>query len=346
MVGESEHAERHEASGYGTAGAAGLHATAERLRHGVGLLEGEADALCEGDEHGLCAVVMIFGAFSKRPGAVEVDAHEFTSLCFVADMVGNPSIALPVTPRGRAKGECPRWRAKGVIIRGTVACYSFVQVGERQAGMREEYRTLAAGIEASGEFEDRRSRFIAQMRHVESEREAQGFIDEVRARHHDARHNVPAWVLSDGRERCSDDGEPSRTGGTPTLEVLRGAGLADVCCVVTRYFGGTLLGPGGLKRAYTAATQEAVGMAERDGSLVTMGLCTRVTCVIPYSSYGRVERLVSDCGGRVKDSVFAQDVQLTIAFRSGEETRFVDAMRELSAGEDLCVVGEPSFAEL
>ncbi|HJF45506.1 IMPACT family protein, partial [Thermophilibacter provencensis] len=120
------------------------------------------------------------------------------------------------------------------------------------------YRTLRGGAEAKGEVEDRRSRFIAQLAHVGGEGDAEAFIAEVRSRHHDARHNVPAWILADGRERCSDDGEPSRTSGMPTLEVLRGAGLADVCCVVTRYFGGTLLGPGGLVRAYTAAAQAAV----------------------------------------------------------------------------------------
>ena len=96
------------------------------------------------------------------------------------------------------------------------------------------YLTLRAGAEARGEFEDRKSRFIAQLAHVESEAEAEAFLAEVRGRHHDARHNVPAWILADGRERCSDDGEPSRTSGMPTLEVLRGAGLADVCCVTTR----------------------------------------------------------------------------------------------------------------
>lgn len=207
------------------------------------------------------------------------------------------------------------------------------------------YRTLIAGAEATGEFVDRRSRFIAQVRHVASEREADEFIAEVRARHHDARHNVPAWVLANGRERCSDDGEPQRTSGMPTLEVLRGAGLADVCCVVTRYFGGTLLGPGGLVRAYTAATQEAVAAAEAGGLLVTMTQVTKVTCVIPYSAYGRVERLVADCGGKIKDSVFAQDVQLTCAFLAGAEQRFVASMVELMGGEDVCLVGEPSFAE-
>lgn len=211
--------------------------------------------------------------------------------------------------------------------------------------MGEPYLTLRAGEEAVGEFEDRRSRFIAQLVHVESEAEAEAFIAEVRGRHHDARHNVPAWILSDGRERCSDDGEPSRTSGMPTLDVLRGAGLADVCCVVTRYFGGTLLGPGGLVRAYTAATQAAVAAAEKDGAIVEMTLVTPVTVQLPYALYDRVTRLCSDAGGHVTDSLFAEDVQLTCVFRSGDEQRFVTAVRELANGEDLARAGEPRFAE-
>lgn len=207
------------------------------------------------------------------------------------------------------------------------------------------YLTLRAGAEVTGEFEDRRSRFIAQLVHAGSEREAEGHIAAVRARHHDARHNVPAWVLADGRERCSDDGEPSRTSGMPTLEVLHGAGLADVCCVVTRYFGGTLLGPGGLVRAYTAATQAAVEEARRQGAIVEMTLVTRVTAQIPYALYDRVSRLAADAGGKVADSLFTDDVQLVCAFRAGEEQRFVDAVRELACGEDLCRVGEPAFSE-
>lgn len=98
----------------------------------------------------------------------------------------------------------------------------------------DSYFTLQSNIEASGEFVDRKSRFIAQLVHIESEDEANTFIEMVRKRHYDARHNVPAWILVDGRERQSDDGEPSRTSGMPTLEVLRGAGLKNVCCVVTR----------------------------------------------------------------------------------------------------------------
>lgn len=210
---------------------------------------------------------------------------------------------------------------------------------------RDGYRTLRAGVEATAEFVDRKSRFIAQLVHVTSEAQADAFLAEVRSRHHDARHNVPAWVLADGRERCSDDGEPSRTSGMPTLEVLRGAGLADVACVVTRYFGGTLLGPGGLVRAYTAATQMAVAAAEEQGLVVTMTEVTTVVAQIPYSLYDRVTRLVSDCGGKVRDQLFAEDVQLTVAFLAGSERAFLAAMTELAAGEELCRVGETGFSE-
>lgn len=207
------------------------------------------------------------------------------------------------------------------------------------------YRTLRVGAEAVGEFEDRRSRFIAQLRRVETEAEAEAFIAEVRSRHHDARHNVPAWILADGRERCSDDGEPSRTSGMPTLEVLRGAGLADVCCVVTRYFGGTLLGPGGLVRAYTAATQEAVAQAEKDGAICEMTLVCPVTVQLPYALYDRVARMCADAGGRVTNQLFTDDVQLTCVFRAGDEERFCLAVYELAGGEELARAGEPRFAE-
>lgn len=211
--------------------------------------------------------------------------------------------------------------------------------------LRPSYLTLANGAEVMGEFEDRRSRFIAQLVHVSSEAEANAFIEKVRSRHHDARHNVLAWVLADGRERCSDDGEPSRTAGMPTLEVLHGAGLKDVCCVVTRYFGGTLLGPGGLVRAYTAATQAAVEAAHASDSVVEMTLVTRVVVQIPYSAYDRLTRMVADAGGRVRDSVFAEDVQLTCAFHTGDEEAFVTAVTDFANGDDICHVGEPGFAE-
>ncbi|MCH3944109.1 MAG: YigZ family protein [Atopobiaceae bacterium] len=204
---------------------------------------------------------------------------------------------------------------------------------------------MRAGEEASGEVVDRKSRFIAQLAHVEGEREAEEFVAAVRARHHDARHNVPAWILADGRERVSDDGEPQRTAGMPTLGALRGAGLADVCCVVTRYFGGTLLGPGGLARAYESAAKAAVANAREAGQLCEMTLVTQVVAQIPYALHDRARRLAEDAGGKVRDSLFAEDVQLAIAFRAGDEQAFVRAMDELAAGERLCRVSGPSFSE-
>lgn len=212
--------------------------------------------------------------------------------------------------------------------------------------MQDSYETIAAAARPEGEVEDRKSRFIAQLAHVASEREARAFVDAVRARHHDARHNVPAWILADGREKRSDDGEPQGTAGQPTLDVLRGANLRDVCCVTTRYFGGTLLGPGGLVRAYTAAAQAAVASAREAGQVVTMTLVTRVTCSVPYGAYERVRRMAADAHGVLKDTIFAEDVQLTWVFPAGDEVAFTLAMVDFANGEDLCVVGEPAFGEL
>lgn len=211
--------------------------------------------------------------------------------------------------------------------------------------MLESYRTLKAGASAIGEFTDRKSRFIAEIRPCGSEAQAQAFLAEVKAHYFDARHHVPAYVFADGRKRCSDDGEPSRTAGMPTLQVLEGAGLKDVCCVTTRYFGGTLLGPGGLVRAYAAAAQAAIEAASAEGSITEMTLVTPVVAEIPYSAYERVRRMAEDAGGKVTDSIFSADVQLTLAFRSGEEEAFLAALKELAAGEELAHALETRFAE-
>ena len=204
---------------------------------------------------------------------------------------------------------------------------------------------MRAGAQATGEFEDRKSRFIAQLVHIESEEEANEFIAAVRKKHYDARHNVPAWILVDGRERQSDDGEPSRTSGMPTLEVLRGAGLKNVCCVVTRYFGGTLLGPGGLVRAYTAATQAAVATAREAGQLAEMTAVTPVRVTVPYAAYEQVARLAEDCGAHTVGTDWAEAVELHLVFKTGEEHPFCEKMRELMAGRESVEVGSPEFAE-
>ena len=204
---------------------------------------------------------------------------------------------------------------------------------------------MRAGVEAVGEFVDRKSRFIAQLVHVESEQEAAAHQAAVRARHFDARHNVPAWILADGRERASDDGEPQRTSGMPTLEVLRGAELRDVCCVTTRYFGGTLLGPGGLVRAYTAAAQAAVENARAAGQLVEMTSVVSVDVRMPYAQYEQVLHMAERAGAHVAGTDYTDAVALHLVFREGEEQPFLPQLTELMAGREDVTVSSARFAE-
>ena len=124
----------------------------------------------------------------------------------------------------------------------------------------EDYRTIRGT--AIGEYEEKKSRFIAQLSFADSEEKAVAFLEQVRAANRTARHNVYAYRLREGsRERYSDDGEPAKTAGTPALEVLQHSGLTDLIVVITRYFGGVLLGTGGLVRAYTTATSRALEAA-------------------------------------------------------------------------------------
>lgn len=204
---------------------------------------------------------------------------------------------------------------------------------------------MRSGVEATGEFTDRKSRFIAQLVHVESEQEAAAHQAAVRSRHFDARHNVPAWIMADGRERASDDGEPQRTSGMPTLEVLRGAGLRDVCCVTTRYFGGTLLGPGGLVRAYTAAARAAVEAARAAGDIVEMTSVVAVEMTVPYALYDQVVRLVDGTGGKVAGADYTDEVAVHAVYRAGEEAALAPRLTELMAGRERIEVGPAHFAE-
>lgn len=209
----------------------------------------------------------------------------------------------------------------------------------------DSYVTLRANAEAIGEFVDRKSRFIAQLVHVESAEEAAAHQAAVRAKHYDARHNVPAFILADGTERASDDGEPQRTSGMPTLEVLRGAGLRDACCVTTRYFGGTLLGPGGLVRAYTAAAQAALENAREQGLLVEMTSVVAVDVTVPYPQYEQVVRMISDTGGKVSSTDYTNEVIIHAAYKAGEQEALLPKLTELMAGREQVEVGAPQFAE-
>ncbi len=212
--------------------------------------------------------------------------------------------------------------------------------------MHDSYDTIAQGKSAEGEFTDRKSRFIAKLIHVDSDAEAQAFLDEVRSEHYNARHHVPAWILSDGTKRCSDDGEPQRTAGLPMLEVLEGAGLKDVCCVCTRYFGGTLLGPGGLIRAYSQALKEAIAQAKENDVLVSMQELVFVKLTVPYPLYDQVLHMVDLIDtAKIENSEFSDVVSITIKFLAGTEDEFAHQITELTRGETECEVSDIIFGE-
>lgn len=195
--------------------------------------------------------------------------------------------------------------------------------------MSEAY--LLPAEEVRRELTVSNSHFIATLAPVSSVDEAKAFVARIRKEFADATHNVPAYIIGGGNfvnEYCSDDSEPSGTAGRPALAVLRGSGLGDVAVVVTRYFGGTLLGKGGLVRAYTEATQlviQAVPRARR----IPVHL---VMLALPYPLLERIRLLVSKHHGEIIHEAFAADVTMTFRFPLDEFASFQNALQEISAG--------------
>jgi uncharacterized YigZ family protein len=176
------------------------------------------------------------------------------------------------------------------------------------------------------------SRFIATLAPVFSIDEARAFIARTRKEFADASHNVPAYIIGGGNtvtEYFSDDGEPSGTAGKPALAVLRGSGMGDVAVVVTRYFGGTLLGTGGLVKAYTESTQMVVHAVER-GRRVPVHVAM---VVVPYNLFERIKLLVAHQEGEVIDEEFAADITMTLQLPVASFDAFQNELRELSAGK-------------
>lgn len=196
---------------------------------------------------------------------------------------------------------------------------------------------------AVAEIEEKKSRFIASLAHVETEEEALAFLDEIRVANRMARHNVYAYVLREGgagatgRMRYSDDGEPQKTAGMPTLEALQHAGLTDVICVVTRYFGGVLLGTGGLVRAYTGATQAGIEAATR----VVVSSCVDISVRIEYPLYDQMLRIASDCSAKVLDTQYAEAVTLKLRMLDGTQQPLLDKITELCRGQERVEVSDP-----
>lgn len=202
-----------------------------------------------------------------------------------------------------------------------------------------EYATISG--RSIAEIEEKKSRFIAHLAHVESEEEALSFLEEIRTEHRMARHNVYAYILrgegASERIRYSDDGEPQKTAGLPTLQTLQHAGLTDIACVVTRYFGGTLLGTGGLVRAYTQATQSAIAKSER----VTVSVCIDITLRIAYPLYDQMVRIAAECNAKTLDTQYADTVTFALRMLDGTQESFLMKVTELCHGQEDIDISKP-----
>lgn len=192
-------------------------------------------------------------------------------------------------------------------------------------------RQLIPAQEARVEIKVLNSRFIATMAPVFSVDEAKAFIARIKAEFADASHNVPAYIIGHGNSvvaHCQDDGEPSGTAGKPALAVLRGSGLGDVVVVVTRYFGGTKLGTGGLVRAYGDSVREVLETTPRAAKVATHS----VIMALPYPLFEQARRLVEAHHGQILNEDFGADVIVTARFAIEHLPALQDALRKLSNG--------------
>ncbi len=190
-----------------------------------------------------------------------------------------------------------------------------------------EYKTVEK--EAYDEFIEKKSKFIGYVKPVKTVQEATDFINSIKSKHWDATHNVSAFVLRENNiQRSSDDGEPSGTAGVPVLDVLLKEGLYDVCVVVTRYFGGILLGAGGLVRAYSHGSKLAVSA----GNIITMAPCKLLSVTVDYSFYDRLLLMLNDIDANVEDSNFADFVTVNFSLKSDLTEKFCNTLTEQSNG--------------
>lgn len=178
------------------------------------------------------------------------------------------------------------------------------------------------------EFYEKKSHFIGRLWPVETEEEALEKIQAMKKQHYDATHNCWAYIIKDGAVRFSDDGEPGGTAGMPMLQVLQREGLYNCVCVVTRYFGGILLGAGGLVRAYTKGAKIAVDAAGK--SMKRVWTVLYVPC--PYTYYERVKLLVAECEGIIRTTDFGAEVELELLFAEAVADTFLEKLTDMTAG--------------
>ena len=193
---------------------------------------------------------------------------------------------------------------------------------------QEVCRILLEGGE--GEIVEKKSRFIATVRKVESESEAVDFIEEMKKKYWDARHNCSAFTIGMNHEltRCSDDGEPAQTAGRPMLDVLLGEDIHNMCVVVTRYFGGTLLGTGGLVRAYSGAVKEGLEMSE----IVEKHRAYEMMVETDYTGVGKIQYILGQEGITILDSVYTDKVEFQLLVPVAEYDGLVKKITEGTSG--------------
>jgi uncharacterized YigZ family protein len=208
-----------------------------------------------------------------------------------------------------------------------------------QDNMRKDYLTVSK--EAAAEIEEKKSRFIATARPVSSEQEAQDFINRLKARYWDATHNVYAYYICAGNvvQKFSDDGEPSGTAGLPVLEAIKKAGVQDVAVVVTRYFGGTLLGASGLVRAYGKSASLGIEAA----GIVRKMLCVETCIAMEYSLLGKLQAVMASKGYSVKDTTYTDNVVMEVYVPVDEFDPFSAMVTEASNGRAVISPGEKVY---
>lgn len=204
-----------------------------------------------------------------------------------------------------------------------------------------EYKTIKSA--SSDEFIVKKSRFIGYVKPVKTQEEALEFISEIKTKHWDATHNVYAYSLrAGGVRRFSDDGEPQGTAGIPSLDVLLKEEVVDCCVVVTRYFGGIMLGAGGLVRAYSHGAKIALDA----GGIITMSLCKIVRVVTDYNFYGRLVPLICEEGGIVEDTQFTDNVEVTFRIPQDKVPFFESRLVDVSCGKFHSEVIDERYCEI
>ena len=205
--------------------------------------------------------------------------------------------------------------------------------------MRKEYLTVSH--EAAAELEEKKSRFIATVRPVASEEEASGFINGLKTRYWNATHNVYAYYICGNNmiQKFSDDGEPSGTAGLPVLEAMKKLDVEDAAVVVTRYFGGTLLGTSGLGRAYGKCATLGIEAA----GIIRKQLCIETGIALDYSFLGKVQAVIASKGYKIKDTVYAQDVDIYVYVPVDEYDSFSICLTEATNARAFVYAGEKTY---